>query len=495
MSAILGALFAILIGIIAIIPYLNYQTQALETMRASNTASQFRQIINATRLYVQDNYGTLACTGATSCSISLTALEPNYLPNALSAMTPYNQTWQIQYIFNNGILQVLVFSSGGPNIAAPTTAMIAAETGQEAGIIPYPGQANTSAQVNLPAACDPTKHANANYTSYQAEAIGSYGHWLLPSLSSYAGPFCPGHLAALLYFGPNGTLEDDYLYRVAVPGQPNLNTMQTNLTLDSQNAGGSIGVQTNSQNQEDTTNTESSNTGSSSTISSLSNTNNQNNQVVTATNSSQSSAVVSAATSLGNNQIAMAATNSQSNALVSATGSGGNNQISMTATNSQASLAVQGTSSSAKYLAFISTQETPGTSCLATQIGNIAPDSDNSGTPLACITTSPYGAASWQKMIGFTSTSAPPPPQGGETYSSNVTNFAGGPEFVDATCPLIPSAFQDNVEILISSSNNAPLSTVSGLGFVSAMIPSGDSFRIATNPQYLIYECSILTTQ
>ncbi|MDR3574864.1 MAG: hypothetical protein P4L50_13455, partial [Anaerolineaceae bacterium] len=39
-----------------------------------------------------------------------------------------------------------------------------------------------------------------------------------------------GHLAALIAFN-NGNLQNDYLYRVAVPGNPALNTMQTDLNM------------------------------------------------------------------------------------------------------------------------------------------------------------------------------------------------------------------------------------------------------------------------
>ncbi|MDR3562654.1 MAG: hypothetical protein P4N59_14630, partial [Negativicutes bacterium] len=39
-----------------------------------------------------------------------------------------------------------------------------------------------------------------------------------------------GHLAALIAFN-NGNLQNDYLYRVAVPGNPALNTMQTALNM------------------------------------------------------------------------------------------------------------------------------------------------------------------------------------------------------------------------------------------------------------------------
>ena len=502
MSSILGALFAILIGIIAIIPYLNYQTEALEKIRAANTASQFRQIIDATQLYVQDNYATLTCTGTTSCPIDLKTLKPNYLSNAVASTTPYNQTWKIEVLpSTDNSLQVLVFSSEGETISEPTEAMIAAETGQEAGFIPYPGQNNTNTQVNLPTVCDPTATINKNYKPYLAEAIGSYGHWSLPLPASYTGQFCPGHLVALLYFAPNGTQEDDYLYRAAVPGQPNLNTMQTDLNMGNNNLTNAASLKTLSQNSSNTTSTLSNNTQSSSTINSNSNTNNGSNQVVTATNSSQSSATISATNNTSsNNYISMTATNSQASALLSAAGTGGSNQISMTVTNNQAGLAVQGTSaslavqgasSSKNYLTLISTQESPGTPCPG-QVGNIAPDSDNSGTPVACIAPTPTGAASWQKMIDFASTGYIPPPQSGVAYASGFTTVSGGPEFVAVTCPQT----QDNIEISIQSTTYRPLGQISGLGYASAIIPSGYEFQITTNPPSLLYyACSILTSQ
>lgn len=482
MSAILAALFAILIGIVAIIPYLNYENQSLETIRAANTASQFRQIIDATRLYLQDNYSALNgtvqatsnnppnCQVGVPCNIPFSDLQPNYLSNTLADVTPYNQTWQIEVLLtNNGSatnglgMQVLLFTSGGFNIPAPKLAMIAAETGQEAGFIPYPGQNNASTQVNLPSYCNPNTPYNKSYSSYQAEAIGAYGHWNLPSLSPYTGSFCPGHLAALIYFSPDEMRAGDYLYRVGIPGQANLNEMETDLNMGNNSLTNATSLQTTNQSDTNTTSILSSNTQSSSTISST-------------------------AQSPGSNQIAMTTTNNQSSASISAAAAGGANQIALTATNNQASLAVQGTSNSANYLTIVSTQETPGTSCSSNQIGNIAPDSDNSGTPLACITTSPYGAASWQKMIGFTSTSLTPQ-QSNQTYGSGVTNTSGGTEFVSVTCPQTPQ-----VEILVNSNNYLPPITISGVGFASAMIPANYEFQIMTNPLYSLYQCSILTT-
>ncbi|WP_139113626.1 shufflon system plasmid conjugative transfer pilus tip adhesin PilV, partial [Acidithiobacillus thiooxidans] len=60
------------------------------------------------------------------------------------------------------------------------------------------------------------------------EACGAYDGWSVTT-SGYQN-IQPGHFAALLAYS-NGQLQSDYLYRVAVPGQPQLNTMQTNLNM------------------------------------------------------------------------------------------------------------------------------------------------------------------------------------------------------------------------------------------------------------------------
>ena len=151
-----------------------------------------------------------ANSSATSpATITVSMLQnTGYLPNAFGATDPYGQTWQVQVLQPApGQLQALVLTQGGTQIGQTQAPMIAAQAGAQGGFVPYNGQYGT---------------LNSSI------AQGAYSGWQV-SLSNYANPG-PGHLAALLYFN-NGNLQNDYLYRVAVPGQPQLNTMQTNLNM------------------------------------------------------------------------------------------------------------------------------------------------------------------------------------------------------------------------------------------------------------------------
>lgn len=60
--------------------------------------------------------------------------------------------------------------------------------------------------------------------------VGSYGSWELELNKLGITSPGPGHLAALATFG-SSELGLDFLYRVAVPGEPELNAMQTNLDM------------------------------------------------------------------------------------------------------------------------------------------------------------------------------------------------------------------------------------------------------------------------
>ena len=105
-------------------------------------------------------------------------------------------------------------SQGGTPIQPADAPRIASEAGAEGGTI---NTANNTAQ-------------------------GSYGGWSV-SMNGYANPGA-GHLAALVAYS-GGQLQSDYLYRVAVPGQPQLNTMQTNLNMGNNNVQNANNVQAN----------------------------------------------------------------------------------------------------------------------------------------------------------------------------------------------------------------------------------------------------------
>ena len=215
MSAILGVLFASLVGLLMIPTYMHFETMAIDNAKAATTAQQMQQVSQAAQAYIQANYSAVEAnsTASSPATITVSMLQnTGYLPNAFSAANPFGQMWQVQVLQPTpGQLQALVLTQGGTQIGQVQAPMIAAQAGAQGGFVPYNGQYGT---LN-----DTVAH-------------GAYSGWQV-SMSGYSNPG-PGHLAALLAFN-NGNLENNYLYRVAVPGQPQLNQMQTNLDMGNNN--------------------------------------------------------------------------------------------------------------------------------------------------------------------------------------------------------------------------------------------------------------------
>jgi hypothetical protein len=232
MSSILGALFAVLVGMLAIRPYISYEHQGMVNTEVAATAGQQRLISEAAQAYIQQNYAAVeaASTASTPAIITVPMLESTgFLPTSMTSTNPYGQTWEVQVLQPSaGNLQALVLSTGGRSIPQSQAPAIAAQTGQEGGFIPYAGQYGSASS---------------------GTAMGAYGGWSV-SMAGYANPGA-GHLASLVAF-TNGNLQNDYLYRVAVPGQPQLNTMQTNINMGQNYANNASGYYANSP---DNTNT------------------------------------------------------------------------------------------------------------------------------------------------------------------------------------------------------------------------------------------------
>lgn len=345
MAPILGVLFAILIGILAIRPYLDYQQRSFENIKIADTAAQFRQILDAVRSYVQSNYATA------SGSIPLSQLAA-YLPSNVSATNPYGQQWHILVSTASGSLQALVYSSDGIAIPEGQAPEIAAETGADGGFVPYAGQYNNS--------------------TTSAMALGAYGYWHL-NLSQYNISPGAGHLVGLLVFGANGTLDNSYLYRVPVTGDSKhiLNTMQTDLDMGtnysinnakSVQANQSIGI---SPSQE---------------------TPYLSDMAVTTDSSGALEGEVQTTNQAGTNTTTMESDSQQSSATISAAASGSSkNQVTMTANNTQASLSLTG-GNSGNALTLISAPQKINVPCSESQAGTIAPNIDSTGRPLVCMT-------------------------------------------------------------------------------------------------------------
>lgn len=211
MSEILGALFAVVVGLMYLPKVQNGVTTSRQVMADVATAQQQQQWVNAVTAFVQQNnaaYLSTATTTPTPITVASVKAANVGLPTAFSGTNPFNQTWAAAITQPSaGNLQVLVYATGGKQINDQELGSIARAAQGVGGMIPtnnsgvYPGGA--------------------------ANAYGAFGAWKISTASySVAG----GTPASLLNFN-NGALTSNYLYRNAVPGQPQVNTMNTNMSM------------------------------------------------------------------------------------------------------------------------------------------------------------------------------------------------------------------------------------------------------------------------
>lgn len=217
MGSLLAVLFAWLAQLQMLPTGMELQQQANQTATMVTTAQQEKQILDAAGPFVQQNLATIqaAATATSPYSISIAQLAaanigPNGLPAGFSATNPYGQTWQVQVLQPTpGNLQVLVV---GVNTSAQTkltdmqAAAIASYVGQAGGFVPQ----NDSGIY-------PTGAIYGNAAGWRISSTG---------FANISG----GQPAALLAIN-NGQQQNLALYRVAVPGQSQLNTMSTNLNM------------------------------------------------------------------------------------------------------------------------------------------------------------------------------------------------------------------------------------------------------------------------
>lgn len=214
MSEILGILFAVFIGILIIPKVADYQKINNDNIRASITAQQQKQLNAAATTYIQQNSVAIQAiaTPTVPAIITVAMLQDtavNLLPAAFSATNPYGQTWQIEVLEPTaGNLQALAMSINGDTLPDTQTTKIATLVGATGGFLP--------------------QNDSGIYPGAAAYAYGSFAGWTIPT-ANYTS-ITGGHLASLLTFN-SGQLVNNYLYRNAVPGQPQLNTMEVPLQL------------------------------------------------------------------------------------------------------------------------------------------------------------------------------------------------------------------------------------------------------------------------
>lgn len=214
MSEILGVLFAVFVGIIMIPNLMGFAQSSNDNIRNAVTAQQQKELLAAATIYNKQNALVLQSLATPTTPVTITvamlqAPDVKLLPASFSAVNPYSQTWQVQVMQPSpAVLQALVMSTGGQAIPDKHAAKIAAIVGASGGFIP--------------------KNDSGTYPGGSANAYGAFSGWQV-STANYTS-VSGGHPAALLTVS-NGQVVSNYLYRNAVPGQPQLNQMNTALGM------------------------------------------------------------------------------------------------------------------------------------------------------------------------------------------------------------------------------------------------------------------------
>ncbi|AGN33497.1 type IV pilus minor subunit PilV2 (plasmid) [Pseudomonas fluorescens A506] len=188
------------------------QAYSIYVDRQSNqAASEHMSIVaDASTLYIKDNYATVLASASPSSPASITInmlRATGYLPASFSDKNAYGQDYSILALAPSpGKLQTLIVTRNGDPIKEMYLIDIAKRIGAKGG---YISQVSTGT------------------------ATGSFAGWSTP-LAPYGVSPGVGHLATAL-FVEESALVNDYLYRSAVPGQPQLNRMNTAIDMSGNN--------------------------------------------------------------------------------------------------------------------------------------------------------------------------------------------------------------------------------------------------------------------
>lgn len=226
------AIFALTIAAIVLIPVTRWITQSGRDVVAQNAAGQLRQVGEAARRYVQDNYATVAAAvGSGPVTITLCQLQglnsdcstpgtslPAYLPTSMNPANPYGQTYMLR-----------VRSAG--TYTDPITGSIG--TRLEAAIvteIPGTGRVVPESEIAYVAGL---AGGGAGYTtSASPGTITGHSSSYSTSLAPLGAASGAGRLAWMAFFGDGDTV-DDRLNRFQIPGRPEANRMHTAIDMNS----------------------------------------------------------------------------------------------------------------------------------------------------------------------------------------------------------------------------------------------------------------------
>jgi type II secretory pathway pseudopilin PulG len=174
----------------------------LETL----AATQMRQLVDASERYISDNNAALRGTATASApaTVTVAALKSaQYLGPQFPTTNVYQQAYEVRVLQPTaGVLSTLIVTTGGETVGEGSLRRIARQVGAAGGYVS---------------------------TSSATQATGAYGGWI-QTLSTYGAANGGGRLAAALFFR-DGQQVTDFLYRGALPGHPEVNTMATSLEM------------------------------------------------------------------------------------------------------------------------------------------------------------------------------------------------------------------------------------------------------------------------
>lgn len=217
MVDVIGVLFAAILGMIAWPQIQESQAIARHTQVVITTAQEQQQWVSAVNAYVNQNSAALETSATSTTPVTLTVPMVQAanvgLPATFAPVNPFNQTWVAQVLQPSaGDLQVLAFGSGGNVLNDTELGDIARAAAGAGGFVP-------------------TNNSGV-YPGGSAFGYGTLGYWKISTAGYSIGA---GGVPASLLTYSNGTLSSNYLYRNLVPGQPQLNDMNTSLGMNNNN--------------------------------------------------------------------------------------------------------------------------------------------------------------------------------------------------------------------------------------------------------------------
>lgn len=199
-------LFAIIAFSLLVAIGTNLLSQQMDSQNYQIAAQQQQAVTDAGAKYLKDNFSAVLALAAPTVPAQITVAmlrNTNYLPVGFSDTNAFGQSFLVLARSPApNQLESIVITTGGETIDEIGTREIAENLGGTGGFIPV---------------------SNASIVQ------GVRGGWQI-ALSNYGMNPGVGHTASALFL-QDGSLANDYLYRNAVPGKPELNRMNTALDM------------------------------------------------------------------------------------------------------------------------------------------------------------------------------------------------------------------------------------------------------------------------